>query len=122
MAFRKSAKLAPKFFGPFQVVQRVGSVAYKLALPPTSRIHPLFHVSLLKKKLGMGAVVQTSLSLTAENGHVQLEPVAILDRKIVKKHNRPHSLVLIQWSNSVPEDATWERAFSSIPTLRTRLI
>ena len=83
-------------------------MACKLALPATSGIHPVFHVSLLKKKLGMGTVVQTNLPLTAEDGHVQLEPIAILDRKIVKKHNKPHSLVLIQWSNSVPEDATWE--------------
>lgn len=108
VAFRRNAKLAPKFFGPYQVIQRVGSVAYKLELPANSRIHPVFHVSLLKKKLGLSAVVQTTLPLTDEQGHIQLEPLAILDRKLVKRNNRPHSLVLVQWTNSIPEDATWE--------------
>ncbi|XP_057506036.1 uncharacterized protein LOC130789297 [Actinidia eriantha] len=98
----------PHYIWQHDIMQRVGSVAYRLALPPTSKIHPVFHVSLLNKKLGMGAVVQTDLPLVAEDGHVQLDPVAILDRKIVKKHNKPYSLVLIQWSNSVPEDVTWE--------------
>lgn len=108
MAFRKNAKLAPKYFGPYQVVQKVGPVAYKLDLPLHSKIHPVFHVSLLKKRLGSGALIQTDLPLTGEDGQLQLETLAILDRKLVNRHNRPHTLVLVQWSNSFPEDATCE--------------
>lgn len=44
--------LSPRFYGPFQVLQKLGPVAYKLALPSNCLIHPVFHVFCLKKKLG----------------------------------------------------------------------
>jgi hypothetical protein len=43
------AKLAPRYCGPFEVIDRVGPIAYRLALPPTVKEHNVFHVSLLKK-------------------------------------------------------------------------
>ncbi|KAF5449559.1 hypothetical protein F2P56_029991, partial [Juglans regia] len=52
MALYRNLKMSPHFNGPFQVLQKLGSVTYKLDLPPLVRIHPMFHVSCLKRKLG----------------------------------------------------------------------
>jgi len=52
IAVRRSLKLSPHFYGPFPVLRKVGQVAYELELPPEARIHPVFHVSQLKPKLG----------------------------------------------------------------------
>lgn len=52
LLMRRDHKLASKFYGPFKVVARVRKVAYKLELPPTSTIHLIFHVSMIKRKLG----------------------------------------------------------------------
>ena len=50
MRFGKKGKLSPRFIGPFEILSRVGEVAYKLALPPSlSAVHPVFHVSTLRK-------------------------------------------------------------------------
>lgn len=51
-SMRRDFKLAPKFYGAYQIVERVVKVAYRLQLPATANIHPVFHVSMLKKKLG----------------------------------------------------------------------
>jgi len=52
LATRINQKLSVKFYGPFEVFEKIGEVAYRLKLPDTARIHPVFHMSLLKKSLG----------------------------------------------------------------------
>ena len=108
LALRKNLKLSSKYYGPYTVLAKVGTVAYKLQLPPSSRVHPVFHVSLLKKKIGDKRVAQTVLPATGADGQFLVKPVAVLQKQMVKHNNRAKVKVLIQWSNLPPEDATWE--------------
>jgi hypothetical protein len=51
---RQHQKLAPKFYGPYRIIKQISLVAYRLALPPKAKIHDVFHVSVLKKWVGVG--------------------------------------------------------------------
>ena len=101
-------KPSSKYYGPYLIVERIGLLAYKLALPSHSKIHPVFHVSLLKKKVGDRVVIQSQLHYTNDDGQFLVKPVAILQRQMVKRNNVAAVRVLVQWSNFPPEDATWE--------------
>lgn len=63
------------------ISHRIGSVAYRLALSPNSKIHPVFHVSLLNKKVRNRVVVQSELSYTGNDAQFLVKPVAILQRR-----------------------------------------
>lgn len=104
---RLCLKLAAKYFGAYKVLERIGKVAYKLDLHAETKVHPVFHVSLLKNHIG-NAAVQTQLPLMDVDGTIMKEPIAILDRRMTKKKGRVIMEVMIQWRNSFPEDAMWE--------------
>lgn len=108
LALRKDFKLAPRFYGPFQILKRIRTVAYKLQLPSHSKIHLVFHVSLLKKKLGALTVPIVALPDVGTEGHILIKPVAVLEQRMVRKGNVAVTQVLVQWANSFPKDATWE--------------
>ena len=78
LRWSKVRKLAPKFFGPFQILQKVGFVAYKLDLPSTSGVHPVFHVSCLKAKIRQAVTPIPTLPPVDAQGHITPEPKAIL--------------------------------------------
>ncbi|KAL4181718.1 hypothetical protein AMTRI_Chr12g272450 [Amborella trichopoda] len=79
VSMRKNLKLSPKYYGPFKVLQRIGAAAYKLELLTNCRIHPIFHVSFLKKKIGAKVIVQSQLpSVREEDEKITLNRQAIL--------------------------------------------
>jgi hypothetical protein len=87
------------------VVQRIGSVAYKLLLPATSKIHPFFHVSQLKRALGAGLEASPSLPTTNYSFSV---PETILQRRTVMHGVNPGAQILVKWTHMPEELATWE--------------
>ena len=97
-----------KYFGPFQVVDRIGTVAYKLKLPETSRIHPIFHISALKKFVGSSNQPYLPLPLTVGESGLMVQPIAVLDSRVLLRDSSQVDQVLIQWEIAGPEEATWE--------------
>ncbi|GAU45110.1 hypothetical protein TSUD_183180 [Trifolium subterraneum] len=80
---RINAKLSAKYYGPYPVTGRVGAVAYQLKLPEGSRVHPVFHASLLKKVVGDYNGDEVLPELEGENG-VLIEPEAVLAQTVVQ--------------------------------------
>ena len=105
---RAYQKLASKFFGLFPVEEKIGNVAYRLKLPATARIHPVFHVSLLKKHIGDHTVMGTELPPMADAEEIIIEPDMILDTRWVKRGSKFIEERLVQWKHLPKEDATWE--------------
>ncbi|KAK6122154.1 hypothetical protein DH2020_044105 [Rehmannia glutinosa] len=106
--FGKRGKLAPRFIGPFKILERVGDVAYRLALPPElAAVHIVFHVSMLRKYIYdqnhviCHEVLEVNRDMTYEEN-----PVAVLDKKVHKLRNRDVTLIKVQWSRHGQEEAT----------------
>ena len=103
---RQFQKLSPKYFRLFQVEDKIGKTTYRLKLPADSQLHLVFHVSQLKKKVGVKRTMGTPLPVPGDVH--QLEQLKVLDRRTVKRGNTAATQVLVHWTNSFPEDATWE--------------
>lgn len=82
---RKNLKLSPRFYGPYQILDRIGAVSYKLDLTSRSKIHPIFHVSLLKKQVGAPVMVEDTLPYVDNvDGRLLPKPKAALDFRTIK--------------------------------------
>ena len=79
-----------------------------MELPVASRVHPVFHVSCLKKVIGDKLPVQTILLELDEEGKIILEPEAVIETRTRQLRNRSISEYLIKWNNLSAEDSTWE--------------
>ncbi|GJU54189.1 putative nucleotidyltransferase, ribonuclease H [Tanacetum coccineum] len=108
--FGLKGKLSPRFIGPFEILDRIGEVSYRLALPPQlSHVHNVFHVSLLRGyNYHPYHVVQYPFDKIREDLSFAEEPEAILDRqeRVMRKKTIP--LVKVLWKNHPAREATWE--------------
>ena len=102
--------MSPRYIGLFEIVERIGEVAYQLALPPgLSGVHPVFHISMLKKyRQGGDYVIQWSSVLLDQNLTFEEESITILDRQICKLRSKEIASVNVQWKHRPVEEATWE--------------
>nr|XP_045084693.1 uncharacterized protein LOC123494100 [Aegilops tauschii subsp. strangulata] len=105
---RPCPKLAFKYFGPFHILEKFGPAVYKLALPPDTQIHPVFHVSQLKQQVPDHTPVFQTLPKLPRLDIEELTPSEILDRRLVKRGNAALLQVLIRWSDLPADFATWE--------------
>ena len=111
MRFGKKGKLSPRYIGPFEILERIGDVAYKLALPPSlANVHNVFHVSMLKKYIQNPSHVlhYEPLSLDSDLSYEEL-PVQILEKEEKQLRNRKIPLVKVLWKNHSVAETTWER-------------
>jgi hypothetical protein len=79
---KKDNKLSPKYYGNYKVLQKIGTMAYKLELLASSRVHPAFHVSCLKKVIGNKIPIQTKLPELDEEVKIILEPEVVTETRI----------------------------------------
>ncbi|XP_073018392.1 uncharacterized protein [Primulina eburnea] len=110
MRFGKKGKLSPRYIGPFEILNKIGERAYRLALPPDlDRVHNIFHVSMLRKYIANPSHVLRYESLELlPNLSYDEKPVQILDRKVKVLRNKEIGIVKVLWRNQVIEEATWE--------------
>ncbi|KAM3251835.1 cysteine-rich receptor-like protein kinase 26 [Capsicum annuum] len=113
-------KLASKYYGPFQILKKMGLVAYTLAFPDIIKIHPTVHVSLLKKCFALPT--QISLPPVLDIAHPLFpNPESILQRRMVKKGGKAVAQVLVKWEGLLVDDASWERCGRQLVLLMLQL-
>jgi hypothetical protein len=108
--FGMKGKLAPHYIGPFLILEKSESVAYKLELPPSLvGVHDIFHVLQLEKclKMPVDVVLPDKAPLKADLKYPQ-HPVKILDQKDCVTQHNAIKFCKVQWSNHTEEEATWE--------------
>ncbi|XP_075473834.1 uncharacterized protein LOC142504875 [Primulina tabacum] len=112
--FSKAGKLNPRYVGPFEILEKVGTPAYRLALPPNmSRIHNVFHVSQLRKYISDPShVLEVEPLIIESNLGEELKyeevPIRVVDTKDQVLRRRIIPYVKVQWSNHTEREATWE--------------
>ncbi|XP_021773566.1 uncharacterized protein LOC110737529 [Chenopodium quinoa] len=110
MRVRKKGKLSPKYISPYEIIQKVGKVAYKSDFPnQLEMVHNVLHVSQIRKYVpDVTHVLQPETIEMDEKLTYEERPVKILDTKIRSIRNNDVRVVKVLWSNHKTEEATWE--------------
>ncbi|XP_075515841.1 uncharacterized protein LOC142550646 [Primulina tabacum] len=110
MRFGHKGKLAPCYIGLYVIVERIGTLAYPLDLPPSlSLIHNVFHVSILRKYESDPSHILNVKDVELDSSLSYVEhPMQILDHKEKQLRSKTIPLVLVQWSRNGREESTWE--------------
>ena len=108
--FGKRGKLSPRFIGPFEILERVGTVAYQLALQSSmSGFHEVFHVSMLRRYTPDPAqVVDWGKVEVDTDGTFEEGPVCIMDSLDQVLRRKTMRLVRVLWQHRGVEESTWE--------------
>ncbi|KAI5334329.1 hypothetical protein L3X38_024462 [Prunus dulcis] len=108
--FGKMGELSPRYIGPYEILEHVGLVAYRLALPSDlSRLHDVFHFSMLCKYISDPShlLEEQPIELEDDSSYVE-QPVQIFDWKVQVLRSREIPLVKVLWRGHTVEEATWE--------------
>ena len=110
LRFGRKGKLSPRFIGPYEVLERIGPVAYRLALPlELAKLHDVFHVSMLRRyRSDPSHILPVPDIQVQEDFTFDEEPKAILDREIRQLRNKQVPLVKVLWQHHGMDEATWE--------------
>jgi hypothetical protein len=108
MRDRRYSKFSKRFFGPYLINKKIGSVAYELSLPPEARIHPVFHVSKLKLFHGTPPHTIPALDPSVVGTMVPLRPNHFLGTRQLHTKAGLVTQVLVQWEGLPAIEATWE--------------
>lgn len=104
---QRNLRLAPRYYGPYKILEKIGIIAYRLQLPPMSKIHQVFHVSQFKKHLGIAILTTTKLSIIFTSREMLPILVEMPDRRLINKGNHAIVELLIRWEGQTSMDVTW---------------
>ena len=110
LRFGKNGEVSPRFIGPYEVLERIGPVAYRLALSPElANLHDVFHVSMLQKYcFDESHILPVQEIQVQEDLSYDEEPKTILAREVKQSRNKQVPLVKVLWQHHSREEATWE--------------